>query len=234
MSTDMFKLTNQIDWPHSEFCGHYDFSFIGGLPTRMLLASALTPRTRNGQSDIRTRVLLHYFLYRLNASQIRKNRRHLPTFGKYRYTWCRLEELAERTDLSTDQTKRSIERLVAGKIVYSVRASRSDVCSYRLTDEAFMMAHAFQYPVLKANWLYKSNFDHYPAAKKYSAESAFREIESEYPKSFLADFHKTFHPIMDMWHKCEHPSGRRYTPYETGFIKGMEKAWLGYFEAMVV
>ncbi len=228
-----FKLTNQYNWPHEDFCATYSFSLVGGWPNQMLLAATLTPKTKSGQVDVRTRLVLWFMLQRLYFSRIRNKRKHLPEYGDYRYIWLSQTEMAMQLALSEDQVKRSITCLVNAQILYSVRQNRSEPCAYRLTDEAFMMAHALQYPVLKGNWIVHKNWEKLEEieydkelSRKYS--TICKEGEEEL-KLITDQFFKLFpklvnelQPFFEKWHTEKHSTGRKLTPYELGLIERLD------------
>lgn len=213
-----FKLTRQPDWPHSDICAPFSFQYIGGGPNLLLLCSALSPRTGSGNVDQNCRILLNTLFFYFNTSQIRNKRVDDPRFGKYRMIWRSQEDIAAQSGLTTTQTKRAISRLVDGGIIASIRSNLRESNSYRLTDEAFMMAHAMQYPALKVGWLNHRGYATYPHLSDWAA-FANHMPPDKYKKSFASFMMcDDLRPLVDGWHKQEHATGRRLTPDEFGLV----------------
>lgn len=226
-----FKVTREPDWPHDAACPRYSFSYIGGATNQIVLAAALTPRTKTGQADLRARLVLHQLLFRLRTSNIRRRHKHLPEFGPYRFSWFKLEEMASWAALSLDQTKRGMEHLVHGRIVYSTRACRSEPLSYRLTDEAFQMAHVLQYLPLRAKVALDLRASEMSKEECQKVSEQVAEYLEDYPRRF-AEIVLKLEPTFDEWHKSKHASGRRLTPTEFGLTAEMEKAFADEFPAL--
>lgn len=205
--TQNFEIPVEPDWPHDKFASRYAMS-VGSEPNKLLIASALTPPTKHGREDLTARLVMHFLLYRLNIAQVRQNYIKNPKFGRYRYTWLKLEEFATNTGLSFDQVKRGMDTLVGGGIVYATRATRSEPRSYRLTDPAFLMFHGLQYPVTKAKWL-SHNMDDLAQEKDsagfYVKADWIAKLDTlikDYPKCFpsiLEALRSSFHE----WHNSD-------------------------------
>lgn len=224
-----FKITRQPDWP-KELGGAHSFD-VGYEPNKALLARALTPRTAKGRDDLVGRSVLSVLLFRLRTSKIRKQHKTDPRFGDYQYSWFHLSDLELWAGLSEDQATRGMKSLIDGGIVYATRANQNQPRSYRLTDEAFMMAHALQFPQLKVRyslaWIKENEKSKNAAVRNllqpmiYACSDADEIVKDHYVKGFAYRMAE-WKSLLDDWHRASHPSGRRLDPYECGFVSHIE------------
>ena len=223
-----FEITRQPDWPHTKnLTVPYNFRFLGPRGP-YVVASFLTPPTPTGQHDLATRTVLEYLLWRLRSGNVRKKYKDDPKFGPYIYTWGMTHaEYAKNLLLSEDQVKRAFNSMTKNGIVYAVRASKSEPLHYRLTDSAFMMAHALQYLPLRG---------------QHEANQELLQAQAEKDPNILEDHEGTpkawvkgwwmkvpgLYNTFDMadWHKSKHATGRKLTPYEFGMIDVLEEVWI--------
>ncbi|MBO9478243.1 hypothetical protein J7382_11920 [Shimia sp. R11_0] len=220
-----FKLNRQPDWPE-KMGSPYAFN-VGYEPNKGLLAAALTPRTKQGRANLAARLVLVVLLFKLNKSRQRLKYKSDPRFGNYRYVWFHMHELEAWAGLNKHQAERGMKALIDGGIVYATRANKNQPRSYRLTDAAFMMAHAFQYPHHRLTWTEHhvySMLDTPKGGGQLNATLAKNELNNM--SAELADRYRLhfaqriaeWKPHLDQWHSTPHPSGRRQDPYECGFI----------------
>ncbi|WP_282159408.1 hypothetical protein [Shimia thalassica] len=224
-----FKLTSQLDWP-KELGSAYSFE-VGYEPNKALLAAALTPRTAKGRADLVGRSVLSVLLFRLKTSKIRTQHKADPRFGAYQYSWFHMSDLEMWAGLTEDQATRGMKSLIDGGIVYATRANQNQPRSYRLTDAAFMMAHALEYPQLKLRyvsaWIGTNEKSKNASMQKLTQGMihVFDEADQSVKDHYIAAFaHRVaeWKPLLDEWHRAPHPSGWRHDPYECGFVSHVE------------
>lgn len=225
MSNAVFKITPEPEWPHG---APYSFKHVGHAPNQRLIASALTPRTKSGQTDLRAREVLAMTLFRLNLSKVRRNRRNDPAYGNYRFWWGSLEGLAKDTGLSFDQAKRGMDTLINGGVIYAVRKDLNEPRSYRLTDAAFAMAQSLQYPILRARWEFEQAGHKQPSTVSAVWLMSLDEYAADYAREF-PDLVSDLRELFDLWHQNTHATGRKFMPQEFGILDHLDKRYGAWF-----
>ena len=137
-------------WTEPEFPSHlwhpYDMQLVGGEITRNAILRSLIPATDSAPVRNAKFIVLQLFQIRLYRSARRYRKTHDPKFGEYRYFWDTIKNLSNQTGIDQRSLRRTIGQLEQDQILHRITGTNGNPNHYRLTDAAFKMCHAFQFP----------------------------------------------------------------------------------------
>lgn len=213
-------LWREPDWPRNRLAKPYDFARMGDGITRLLILSALVPKSKEGRSrwgHVHALDVLHHRLFR---ASVREKRKHHSAFGPYLYTWDSLDVLAQQAGMPVKSFRNTMQDLKRWGIVHVAQASLSEPNSYRLTDKAFAVAQCLQALPLAVEWLLADLND--PTVLSTEERQHVIFLCDELPKgkwqkvfpAWLAE--PEMQALIRKWHKSDDGGGRRLCPSQTG------------------